>query len=157
MIIESIKNVLLEFKINKLRTFLTMLGIIVGIFSITIIFTLTNSTKVYFNNTISNMFKESVTFYMECSNIEASLIEKEIKEYAENSKKINMLAKSTSFEYPEYDKILDESSVNNYFSGTYLAIDENYFTLNFPNLSKENLVEGRFLTKKDIVSKCLIF
>ena len=40
MIIESIKNVLLEFKINKLRTFLTMLGIIVGIFSITIIFTL---------------------------------------------------------------------------------------------------------------------
>ncbi len=154
MIIESIKTVLLEFKINKLRTFLTMLGIIVGIFSITIIFALTNSTKIYFNNTISNIFKETVTFNMVCSNLEASLIEKDIEEYVENSKKINMMAKSTSFNFAEYDKILETTSVNNFYSfGTYSAIDENYFALNFPNLSTENLVQGRFLTKKDIVNK----
>lgn len=153
MIIESIKNVLLEFKINKLRTFLTMLGIIVGIFSITIIFTLTNSTKIYFNNTVSNMFKENVTFTIDCTDLEANIIENDIKEYANNSNKIKVLAKSTSFDFDEYEKKLAESSFGFYYSGDYLAIDENYFNLNFPDLNAEKLVQGRFLTKKDIVNK----
>lgn len=154
MIIESIKTVLLEFKINKLRTFLTMLGIIVGIFSITIIFALTNSTKIYINNSVSSMFKESLTFTTICSNLEASLIEKDIEEYVENSKKVAMMSKSTSFDFEEYDKILEETSDISFNSlGTYSAIDENYFTLNYPDLSEKKLVQGRFLTKKDIVNK----
>lgn len=45
MIWESIKMVFKVFKTNKLRTFLTMLGIIIGIFAITVIFAISNATK----------------------------------------------------------------------------------------------------------------
>ena len=45
MIWESIKMVFKVFKTNKLRTFLTMLGIIIGIFAITIIFAISSATQ----------------------------------------------------------------------------------------------------------------
>ena len=45
MILESIKTVFKVFKTNKMRTFLTMLGMIIGIFSITIRLSLSDSTK----------------------------------------------------------------------------------------------------------------
>lgn len=153
MILESIKTVLLEFKINKLRTFLTMLGIIVGIFSITIIFALTNSTKKYVSNTVSDMFKESIVFSVDCTNLDANLIEKDIEEYVDNNKKINKMTKYTSFTSEQLNRILQESSNNEYYFGTYLAIDENYFSLTFPNLKEKDLIQGRFLTKKDIVNE----
>jgi putative ABC transport system permease protein len=45
MIWESIKMVFKVFKTNKMRTFLTMLGIIIGIFAITIIFAISSATQ----------------------------------------------------------------------------------------------------------------
>ena len=58
MILESIKTVFKELRLNKLRTFLTMLGIIVGIFSISIIFALSNATKNYMSKSISSIENE---------------------------------------------------------------------------------------------------
>lgn len=45
MFIEAIKMVLKVFKNNKLRTFLTMIGVYVGVLSVIIIISLSDATK----------------------------------------------------------------------------------------------------------------
>lgn len=54
MIYESIKMVFKVFKTNKMRTFLTMLGIIIGIFSITIIFAISSATNESISKSLSS-------------------------------------------------------------------------------------------------------
>lgn len=155
MIWESIKTVFKELKLNKLRTFLTMLGIIIGIFSITIIFALSNATKNFMNNSISEIATELITFNVSYrTNIEKNFVEKDLENYAKNGNKIDKMSKSLFFNYDEYDQILKTKNSYLYdLGGQYYAIDENYFKLNFPNLSEKDLMEGRFLTKKDIINK----
>lgn len=155
MIWESIKTVFKELRLNKLRTFLTMLGIIVGIFSITIIFALSNATKNTMNNTISEIATELITFNVTYqTNIEKNFVENDLENYAKSSNKIDKMSKSLLFTYDEYDQILKNKKSYSYnFGGQYYAIDENYFELNFPNLSDDDLIQGRFLTKKDIINK----
>ena len=95
MIWESIKTVFKELRLNKLRTFLTMLGIIVGIFSITIIFALSNATKKTMNNTISEIATELITFnVLYQTNIEKNFVENDLKNYAKSSNKIDKMSKS---------------------------------------------------------------
>ena len=92
MIWESIKTVLKELKLNKMRTFLTMLGIIVGIFSITIIFALSNATKNFMNNTISSIATELTEFDIYGINsIESEFIDKDLTDYAKESSMMNMI------------------------------------------------------------------
>jgi len=55
MIFESIKMVFKVFKTNKMRTFLTMLGIIIGIFSITIIFAISSATNSTISKSLSSL------------------------------------------------------------------------------------------------------
>lgn len=55
MIYESIKMVFKVFRTNKMRTFLTMLGIIIGIFSITIIFSISSATKNSINSELEKI------------------------------------------------------------------------------------------------------
>ena len=156
MILESIKTVFKELRLNKLRTFLTMLGIIVGIFSITIIFALSNATKNFMNNTISSIATELTEFdiYM-TTNIESEFIEKDLTEYSKNSSKVEKMSKATIFAYEEYDQILELKNVNTeyYNGGMYFAIDENYFDLNYSGIGEKDLLYGRLLSKKDIINK----
>ena len=156
MILESIKTVFKELRLNKLRTFLTMLGIIVGIFSITIIFALSNATKNFMNNTISSIATELTKFevYM-TTNIESEFIEKDLTEYSKNSSKVEKMSKATIFAYEEYDQILELKNVNReyYNDGMYFAIDENYFDLNYSGIGKKDLLYGRLLNRKDIINK----
>lgn len=156
MIWESIKTVFKELRLNKLRTFLTMLGIIVGIFSITIIFALSNATKNFMNNTISSIATELTEFdvYM-VTNIESDFIEKDLTEYSKTSSKVEKMSKATIFAYEEYDQILELKNVNTEFynGGMYFAIDENYFDLNYSGIGEKDLLYGRLLNRKDIINK----
>ena len=155
MILESIKTVLKELRLNKLRTFLTMLGIIVGIFSITIIFALSNATKNFMNNAISSVATELTQFNIYLNNnIESEFIESDLNKYAKTSDKVKQMSKSTIFNYEEYDNILAlENSNNDYNIGMYYAIDENYFDLNFSGIGEKDLLHGRLLSKKDIINQ----
>lgn len=156
MIWESIRTVLKELRLNKLRTFLTMLGIIVGIFSITIIFALSNATKNFMNNSLSSIATELIEFdVFPESNIASEFIEKDLTEYANKSSKINKMSKVTSFDYAEYDQILELKNVDlEYYNvGKYWAVDENYFELKSSNVGEKDLLYGRLLSKKDIINK----
>lgn len=156
MILESIKTVFKELRLNKLRTFLTMLGIIVGIFSISIIFALSTATKNYMNNTVSSIANElTQVSVMSTNNIESDIINDNLNEYVKNSSKIAKMGKSTVFSYEAYDQILEtsESDEYDYNVGSYFAIDENYFDLNSSIVSSDKLLYGRLLSKKDIINK----
>lgn len=156
MIFESIKTVFKEFRLNKLRTFLTMLGIIVGIFSITMIFSLSSATKKYMNDTISSISPELMIFnvYM-TSNIEAEFIENDLMEYAKENAKVKKMSKIAYFSFDEYDQLLELKNTNsNFYNNTsYNAVDENYFDLIYPRFGEKDLLYGRLLSKKDIINK----
>ncbi len=104
MIFEAIKTSLKVFKTNKLRTFLTMLGIIIGIFSISIIFAISNGAKKYMVDTISSMDDNYVFVLLyKIDDITRTVVEENIKNYINNSDKIKGIVIETNFNYPEYD------------------------------------------------------
>jgi len=157
MILESIKTVFKEIKVNKMRTFLTMLGLIIGIFSITIIFALSNATKNFMSDSVSSIATENLEleFYTE-NYIDSSLINNDLEEYAKNSELVHLMSRFVRFEYPEYELILEIKSEENedfWDYSEYIAIDENYLELNNRGLSEDNIIYGRFLNEKDIVNR----
>lgn len=153
MILESIKTVFKELRLNKLRTFLTMLGIIVGIFSISIIFALSNATKNYMSKSISSIENEltQVSVMAETNTI-STIINNELNDYIKNNNKIDKMSKSTLFSYYEYDQIIKttDNLGYEYSPGNYFAIDENYLDL---IIMSDKLLYGRLLSKKDIINK----
>lgn len=156
MIFDSIKTVFKEFRLNKLRTFLTMLGIIVGIFSITMIFSLSNATKKYMNDTISSISPELMIFNVyKTSNIESEFIENDLMEYSKNNTKVKNMSKIGVFSFEEYDQVLELKNPNLDFDNvtSYSAIDENYFDIIYPRFGEKDLLYGRLLSKKDIINK----
>ena len=154
MIWESIKTVCKEFKLNKMRTFLTMLGIIVGIFSITMIFALSNATKSYMNTSLSAIGTELTSYnVMTNTNLESEFIEMDLDEYSKNSSIVNRMSKVKDFSFDEYESILELKNDNEYYDSSYLAVDENYMDINNSSLKESDIIYGRFLSKKDIINK----
>lgn len=147
---ESIKTVLKVFKINKMRTFLTMLGMIIGIFSITIIFSLSDSTKKIVSNELSMISSEGIYLSYDTNNyIQNNLVEKELKEYINKNKLEYSVA--TSFAPIEITNLLENNSGNeDYYLPEFEAIDENYFKI---IEIEDELLYGRLLEKKDIINK----
>lgn len=156
MIWESIKTAFKELKLNKMRTFLTMLGIIIGIFSISIIFSLSNATKNYMNDTITSVETELTEVGIYTNDfIKLNFIDKDLTDYVSNNSKIKKISKYAYIDYPIYDDLLQTININKewYYAGEYLAIDEHYFEQYLANIADEFLLYGRMLNKKDIVNK----
>lgn len=63
LFLEGMRIALGSLRANKLRTSLTMLGVAIGIFAITIIFTLVNSLNYNLNRNLSNLGKSVVIIY----------------------------------------------------------------------------------------------
>ena len=158
MILESIKTVLKELKVNKMRTFLTMLGIIIGIFSITVIFILSNSVKKTMNTSLESLESEfiEVGVYPE-NKIQRELADNDLISYAENNLNINKISRMIYFSYDELFNIVEEkinNSNGNYYADVQtVAIDENYKGNSLSKYNKERLSEGRLLNKKDVLNK----
>jgi len=62
-IFEYIKIALMNIKSNKGRSFLTMLGIIIGIASVILIITIGNGVKIFVNNGLNDIVGNQVEFY----------------------------------------------------------------------------------------------
>lgn len=147
MIIESIKTVFKVFKTNKMRTFLTMLGMIIGIFSITIILSLSDSTKKSMTDSMSMYYEESIYLYYFVDNyIEESLVSTDLEDYINKNNIIS--SKGASFSPDDIIKKL-ETNNEDYFIPEFLGINENYFDSNKLN---DYLIDGKLLSKKDIIN-----
>jgi len=150
MILESIKTVLKVFKTNKMRTFLTMLGMIIGIFSITIIFSLSDSTKKIMSDELSMVSSEGIYLSYDAeNNIQNNLVENDLKEYINKTK---LEYSVTSYFSPiEITNLLESNSESEDYSlPEFKAVDENYFEI---AEIEDTLLYGRLLNKKDIINK----
>ena len=58
--LEALKQALDSLKSNKLRTILTMLGIVMGIFSVITIISIGNSTKLYLSSELEKLGANSI-------------------------------------------------------------------------------------------------
>ncbi len=157
MIWESIKIVLKEFKLNKLRTFLTMLGIIIGIFSITIIFSLSNSVATFMSDQFNSLSVESIQVQVfGLDSFQAELADNDLKDYVKNNDKISGITKMNYFEFEELSELIIDENQEYYTTrgnNSYVGIDENYSDM-YPNtFTEEKLLYGRYLDKKDIINR----
>lgn len=64
MIFQSMKMALKSIKTNKLRSFLTMLGIIIGVFALVVLVSMVSGATSSITDTISNMGTDSLTVYI---------------------------------------------------------------------------------------------
>ena len=153
MVFEAIKTSLKVLRTNKLRTFLTMLGIIIGIFSISIIFAISNGAKKYMVESISNIDDNYVLVDIDnIDDITRTVIEDNMNNYVNNSDKIKGMVVQSDFSYPEYDYYLGQNNpMSEDIYPEYSAIDENY-TMYYKE-AKFEVLKGRFFDTKDIVSK----
>lgn len=150
MILESIKTVLKVFKTNKMRTFLTMLGMIIGIFSITIIFSLSDSTKQVMSDSLSLVSEESIYLnYDAIDYIQNNLIETDLKEYFKKNN-IKYSVSSSFYSFGLANSLENSNENEEYYLPEFLSVDENYFD---KTEIDKSLIYGRILNKKDIINK----
>lgn len=150
MILESIKTVFKVFKSNKMRTFLTMIGMIIGIFSISMIFSLTGATRNAMTNKLNMISSQTIYLnYFKADYIQNVLIENALKEYVNRNKL--MYLNVDDFNPSEIIYTLENANYfDNYYLPEFIGVDENYFDI----CKMENkLLYGRLLSKKDIINK----
>ncbi len=155
MIIEAIKTSFKVLTTNKLRTILTMLGIVIGIFSISMIFSISNGTRKFMYEEFQKFQVDSISAYIhEISDIERKELEREMGKLVKEEPKIIAMSKYTSFYFKEYDYALSVYYYDRdgYPSGYNYAIDENYMNIYKENMETIVIKDGRFLTEKDISS-----
>ena len=156
MIIEAIKTSFKVLTTNKLRTILTMLGIVIGIFSISIIFAISNGTKKSMKDSLEDIEKDNIYCYVGgVSSIERDLIENDIFNYVKDNPKIKAISLSQGFGYKEYESILSSINYDNPFfnTGINTAIDENYTIVNTDATKKLKVKYGKFFERKDLATK----
>ena len=114
MIFESIKMVFKVFRTNKLRTFLTMLGIIIGIFAITIIFAISSATQESITGELSDInFSEINVQIMGTMNEDGQFVMNFPKSELlklKDEECIKTVSEIKNYSFKEMDKILEEES-----------------------------------------------
>lgn len=144
MIFESIKMVFKVFRTNKMRTFLTMLGIIIGIFSITIIFAISSAT----NDSISKQLEAFDTSMIQVM-VWGTYVDDEqiisIPNYEISNLKyedcIEAVLENKNYNYKEMEKMFEKQ--------------ENFYSMpectgvNYEFLDDLKLTAGRKFTKMD--------
>lgn len=152
MIWESIKMVFKVFKTNKMRTFLTMLGIIIGIFAITIIFAISSATQESVKSELNglNMTAINVEIYgtfMEDGSTVITFPSEEMYSLKDEDC-IKTVSEIKNYDFKELNKRLDNYSPDGmmvYYGGSFLkGVDYDYV-----KELKDDLVKGRLFTKMD--------
>ena len=104
MIIEAIKTSFKVLTTNKLRTILTMLGIVIGIFSVSIIFAISTGTKKSMKDSFKSLEDDMIpTTIHKISSIERELLEKDLKKFVEEDDKVVTMTKFTNINFKEYE------------------------------------------------------
>lgn len=155
MIWESIKMVFKMFKTNKLRTLLTMLGIVIGIFSISMIYALSSATKTTMESEIASLEYQGVSILItneENDYLKYDLIDNELKNYLSNKDITKYYTKIFNFEYEYLTNLTELENTSDYYYnyGSYIGIDSNYYKL-YPTVEK-NLLYGRLIENKDVAN-----
>ncbi len=153
MIYESIKMVLKVFKTNKMRTFLTMLGIIIGIFSITMIFSISAATQKAMYSELEDLDTSVIMLSIWGTITEDGeqiipISKNEILQLKETSEHIEKVAVAKEFTFQEIEeKQQDNEGVIVHEQDEFLAVSRDFFAIK-PKIA-QRLVDGRLFTKMD--------
>lgn len=158
MIFESIKMVFKVFKTNKLRTFLTMLGIIIGIFSITIIFAISSATKKSMLSQFENFDFSEIQVQIYGTFMEDGVVinipESEIYDL-EKEDCIKAVYQKKRYPFKELEKKMQKEQNDD----TIMMQSSSCIGINYNLLEDLELVEGRKFTKMDEMQRmpfCII-
>ena len=144
MIYESIKMVFKVFKTNKMRTFLTMLGIIIGIFSITIIFAISSATNESITKSLASFDTSMIQVFVYGTFVDdeqvISIPSYEIANL-KNEDCIEAVLESKTYSYKEMEKKFEKQD-------GMVEIPE-CTGVNYEYLNNLKITEGRKFTKLD--------
>jgi putative ABC transport system permease protein len=144
------------FKTNKLRTFLTMLGIIVGIFAITIIFAVSSATQESIYNQLNgiDMTTIGVAIYGTTTEDGETIINLPSNEFLKLQEEdcIKTVSEDKEYTFKELEKQINkEENINNTMS--YLSSENNIslegISYTLAQDLKDDLIEGRVFTRID--------
>lgn len=141
MIKQSVKMAWKAIVSNKMRSFLTMLGIIIGVMSLVVLVSLVNTTTESVNDQISGMG--------------SSLLTVNIRDDKENPMKLEDVMDLADKEEIEDVAPLTQSSTT--VSGAYSEETANIYgtTGAYFTIKQQELYSGRFLKRSDITSFCV--
>ena len=139
--LENVRQAYLSLTTNKLRTILTMLGIIMGVFSIVAIMAISNATKVYLSSELNKMGANTVTVqYNTSKELDASdyMKIKDMEKVVESIKEIDYIIAGKMY----YSSIkIEENTRDAIITGV---------TSQFTRFQEVNLVTGRSISKIDV-------
>lgn len=139
--LENVRQAYLSLTTNKLRTILTMLGIIMGVFSIVAIMAISNATKVYLSSELNKMGANTVTVqYNTSKELDASdyMKIKDMEKVVESIKEIDYIIAGKMY----YSSIkIEENTRDAIITGV---------TSQFTRFQEVNLVTGRSISKMDV-------
>ncbi|MEN2984960.1 MAG: ABC transporter permease [Dictyoglomaceae bacterium] len=165
-ILESFKSSIYNLRVNKLRSFLTILGIIIGVFTVILLISIGQGAK----NRVTQVMQElgANTLLIFPSNIETNGDFNTLREESQRRRNRGM---PQLFNYSDIlylreifrNEILISSLVNSYLSVKYKFIDINAQVVGTDNegliIAKEGLISGRFFTESEIKNRekvCII-
>jgi putative ABC transport system permease protein len=137
---ENFKQAYLSLSTNKLRSILTMLGIIMGVFSIVAIMAISNATKVYISSELGKLGANTIIIQTTGNDLEDQdrLTLRDVDNIVKGVEEVDNIAASSTY----FSSIkLEEGSRDALITGS---------TSQYTSFQTVNLVEGRFLTASDV-------
>lgn len=152
IIIEIFKNIFRDMKSNKLRTFLTMIGMIIGVWLLVIIVTISQATKLSIEEQLSSLKTSTINVSImkeEFSSTINKKIQNDILKLKEKSCITNVVF-DAQIEWKELQNKIEkngETYEDDMYSEfySYKAVNRDYFFYN--NEIKEKLVAGRLFNE----------
>ena len=127
---------------SKMRTFLTMLGIIIGVCAVIVIVGLGNGMQGYIEDSFADMGTDSLTVMIMGRGSSRSVSEEEMYELvAENQKTLKLISPTVSVSFPP--KIGSDTT-----SSSVTGVSEDYFTM-----KGYEIAQGRGIQYMDIESR----
>lgn len=145
LLLENFKLAIFSIKSNKMRAFLTMLGIIIGITSVISISSLGEASKSILNKEFASYNKNLAVIYPDYS--------KDIsEEHLFTKSEINLINQKFEDKIEFLEPSANESSHASYLSKK-LPVSLFGVSNNYVKMEKINIIEGRFIKKSDVDSR----
>lgn len=138
---ENLRQALLSLSTNKLRSILTMMGIIMGVFSVVAIMAISNATKAFMTNELNKMGANTIILQMN-TNEDLSMSDllrlEDLDRISEGIDSVEHIAASVTY----YSHIRAEDETRD-------AINVGA-TSQFTSFQEVKMAEGRFLSASDV-------
>ena len=144
MIVDLIKISIKSLLRNKIRTFLTIFGIYIGVVSIVLIITISDSAKIKISTKLENIEELIITARIFDLEGEYSRIPDNIIQELEQESSIKRIGTKEEMDWRDYNEFFEDNDFNG-SAAVVQAVDIDYF--NIYSKIKESIICGRIFSK----------